>query len=163
MLPWNQRPFEIVYLLNPAFCSILIRETVDAFTDERQQGLPYPLAFLVLPIVLHHHTRSSLPERANFRMFDWLERHPQAKSGFANRSRRLVPYAREAIIFGMQKGILTIDELGNLISIGTPTQPTSWPDISEPSICRDQARFLGRWFAQLGDAAMIFRLWGIRP
>lgn len=162
MLSWNERPFEIAYLLNPAFCGLLLRETVHSFADERKQGLPYALSFLILPIVLHQSTRKALPERANIRMFDWLERYPQLKSGFANRARSLVPYTRESIIFGVQKGILRVDA-GELRSIGTPTQPSEWPNTAEPSLCRDQARFLGRWFAQIGDATSVFRLWGVRP
>lgn len=163
MLPWNERPFEIAYLLNPAFCGLLVRETAHFFTEERQHGLPYALSFLILPIVLHQPTREALPERANTRMFEWLERHPQLNSGFATRSRSLVPYTRESIIFGVQKGILRVDNAGNLRSVDAPTQPSEWPNTAEPSQCRDQARFLGRWFAQAGDATTIFRVWGVRP
>lgn len=163
MLPWNERPFEIAYLLNPAFCGLLVREAAHSFAEERQQGLPYVLSFLILPTVLHQSTRDALPERANVRMFEWLERQPRLKSSFATRARNLAPYTRESIIFGVQKGILMVDNAGNLHSIGTPTQPSEWPNTAEPSQCRDQARFLGRWFAQTGDATTIFRLWGVRP
>ncbi len=163
MLPWNERPFEIAYLLNPAFCSLLIREAAYSFADEQQQGLPYALSFLILPIVLHQSTRETLPERANTRMFEWLDRHPILKSGFAARSKSLGPYSRESVVFGLQKGILAIDSTGNLRSVGSPSQPPDWPTIAEPSRCRDKSRFLGRWFAQTGDTTTIFRLWGVRP
>lgn len=163
MNSWNERPFEIAYLLNPAFCSLLIREAVHSFADEEQHGLPYALAFLILPIILHQATREALPERANMRMFDWLDRHPHLKSGFAIRAKSLVPYTRESVIFGIQKDVLAVDSIGDLRSVNSPTQPSAWSITTEPSECRERARFLGRWFAHTGDVTTIFRLWGVRP
>lgn len=163
MNPWNERPFEIAYLLNPAFCSLLIRESVYSYTNEEQHGLPYALAFLTLPIILHQTTRKALPDRASTRMFDWLDRHPHLKTGFAGRTKSLVPYTRESIIFGIQKDILAIETEGRLRSVNSPSQPSTWPSTSEASECQERARFLGRWYAQTGDATTIFRLWGVRP
>ena len=61
MLPWNERPFELAYLLNPAFISALLVDAVVAHLENEGAGIAYPLLYLVPPLVLHHDTRGTLP------------------------------------------------------------------------------------------------------
>src|SRR3712207_6440195 len=99
---WRDRPPEAAYLLHAAFCALVLRAAVHAYRAERAAGLPLPLAFLVLPIVLHKRTRSALPTTARTRLHTWLASHPEMRVGFADRVTNLVPYTREAILFGVQ-------------------------------------------------------------
>src|ERR1039457_6981771 len=61
---WNDRPPEIAHLFNPAFCALLIREGVLGFVEVSPGGMPYPLVFLLLPIVLHKATRDRFRGRS---------------------------------------------------------------------------------------------------
>lgn len=60
---WEQRPLEIAYLLNPAFCGEIVRQCIPSYTSEARVGSTYTLTFLVLPIVLHSETRSAISPR----------------------------------------------------------------------------------------------------
>jgi len=163
MVPWEERPIEIAHLLNPAFCSLVLRESIASYSNEREQGMPYAIAFLILPLALHRSTRESLPKRVTTQLHEWLDTYPQVKTEFAVRTRRLLPYTREAMIFGIQKEVIALTLGGYLLCPGSSTKPNSWPSNSEPSICLDTGGFLGRWFALTGEASTVFRLWGIRP
>jgi len=61
MIPWEHRPIEVANLFNPAFCGEVIRRCGAGYSAKLQTGMPYALAFLVLPIVLHPATRWSEP------------------------------------------------------------------------------------------------------
>ena len=163
MRAWSERPIEVTNLLNPAFCSLLLRDSIVSFHKEKEQGMPYPLSFLVLPLVLHKPTRDMLPDTIRTRLYVWLGDHPEVYVRFAQRTRQLVPYTKESLTFGVQKGIIDVTEDGNLIPVQGRLKTLSWPTDAEPAICRRKAQFLGRWFAQAGEVATIFAMWGIRP
>lgn len=162
---WDQRPFEIAYLLNPAFCTLLLCEAIVGYQEEHlsDSGMPYPLSFLILPIVLHKTTRELLPRRITKDLYDWLQENPEVYSDYAGRVRRLAPFAREAIIFGMQRGLIGIEQQGELVST-----PHSSPQAATCS-CRELSRYwevaslVGRWFARTGSVATIYRMWRIKP
>ena len=61
MKAWAGRPTELAYLFNPAFCGWVLREAVAGYASVKPAGLPLPLAFLILPVVLHRVTRELVP------------------------------------------------------------------------------------------------------
>jgi hypothetical protein len=163
---WEQRPFEYANLLNPAFCAILLRNAIKSYQDQKKQGMPYPLLFLVLPIVLHGSTRNTLPETTRTKLHIWLQRQPEARVGFGDRTSNLVPYTKEALIFGMQTGIVNICNDGNFTCVKGKLKSisaVSWSKDTEPAICCKKAEFIGRWLAQAGEVSTIYTMWGIRP
>ena len=166
MQSWKERPVEYANLLNPAFCSILLHNAVKGYQLEKGRGMPYPLLFLVLPIVLHRSTREVLPKKIVTKLHIWLQERPEVRVGFGERSRDLVLYTKEAITFGMQTKILSIDKLGNLTIIKRNLKnisTVSWSKDSETTICCKRAEFVGRWLAQAGEVSTIYTMWGICP
>ena len=164
MIPWEKRPLEIANLLNPAFCLLIMREAASEYSKEKAEGFPYVLTFLVLPIVLHRSTRETLPKTKSTKMHVWLEDNQNLRIGFAARVSRLVPYTREALVFGLQKGKIRIDENASVYSEGKLSRfavPHQRP--GDVSTCRDKAKFVGRWFANSGNTSTIFTMWGIKP
>ncbi len=165
MLPlWEQRPFEIANLLNPAFSAVVLRDAIFAYHREKKSNMPFVLGFLILPIVFHEPTRNSFPKRTDIKLAEWIDDNPNIiiTYQFAERMRELTPYTKEAIIFGMRHTIFDIDVRGDLKSLRANLE-TSWPDTSKPSTIRKQSEFLGRWFAKSGEPAKIFRLLGVLP
>ena len=75
MKRWSERPPEVAHLFNPAFCALLLREAVRGFAEVSPSGMPHPLVFLLLPIVLHKATRESLPGSITTKMHPWLQEH----------------------------------------------------------------------------------------
>jgi hypothetical protein len=162
MLSWEQRPSEIANLLNPAFCSLVLREAVKGYQSKKSFGMPYPLAFLVFPLVLHKPTRESFPKKTSAKMRLWLQNQPEIRIGFAERSRQLVTFTKEAILFGTNNNILGInDDL--LVAQGRIKTTKLWVDDSEVSNCLKIAGFLGKWFTTIEDTSTIFIIWGIQP
>jgi len=162
MAAWDERPLEIANLLNPAFCALLLRDAAAGYRQQAASGLPYSVTFLVLPIVLHRPTREALPRTINAIMHAWIQEHSARQVEIVDRVRMLVPYTREAIIFGIQHRALAIVENGALES-AMLRATMSFPDRTDAMTCRHAAGLLGRWFGRTGDASQILAMWGLRP
>jgi hypothetical protein len=125
--------------------------------------MPYPLSFLVLPIVLHAPTRNALPRTIAKKLHAWIEEKQFARVRFVERVRELVSHTKESIIFGCDGHILEIMDSGVLAPL-PPRQPKPpWEHNSESYFCNKKAQFVGRWFGHSGDLATIFAIWGIKP
>lgn len=163
MTDWEGRPFEVANLLNPAFCAVLLTSSVIEYEKAASRGMPYPLAFLVLPVVLHGFTRKEIPRSVATRMHSWLQEKPEMRVGFAERMRAMTPYTREAVIFCIQARVLRLNDQGEIIKGDVRIKPGNWESGAEPNVCRQKAGFVGRWLATAGDLSTIFIMWGIQP
>ena len=162
MIAWNHRAIETASLFNPAFCSIILRQSFAGYTREKNDGMPYILSFLVLPIVLHRFTREQLPKLITTKMHAWLNTQGEVRVQFPQRVRAMNPYTREGLIYGLQSGLFSMDENGHLLSsYGKVKLP--WNIQSESSVCSQKAEFVGRWLAQAGEPNTIYHMWGIQP
>jgi hypothetical protein len=163
MQSWRNRPTEIAHLLNPAFCSLVLVNSVRGFVEEVAEGMPYPLIFLVLPVVLHKRTREALPASVATRMHPWLEDHQQVQVGFADRCTSVIDHTREAMIFAAARNLLQITNDARIKAPDRRFRRPPWPADSEPAVCLEKARFIGRWMANAGQPATLYAMWGIRP
>ncbi|MEA5573496.1 three component ABC system middle component [Calothrix sp. UHCC 0171] len=166
MLSWQERPVEYANLFNPAFCSILLYNAIKGYQKEKKQGMPYPLIFLVLPLVLHQSTRNLLPRTTRTKLHIWLQNKPEVRVKFSDRTSNLVPHTKEALAFGMQTGIIGFGDDGKFTSSKSQLKnisAVSWSEGTEPAICFKKAEFIGRWFAQAGEVSTIYIMWGICP
>lgn len=159
---WEERPIEVANLLNPAFCALLLRDATADYQGRTLEGLPFPLAFLVLPIVLHKPTRDALPSTTNSLFHSWLQDNTLLQLEVSRLVLRLRPYSREAILFGLQHNMLRISDDGNLLS-ATDRIRNPFPNESEPAECRARAAFIGRWFRKSGNITQLLAMWGLRP
>jgi hypothetical protein len=168
MSPWTERPTEVANLLNPAFVGVLLRKAVEGYTDEAEMGLPYELAFLVVPLCLHPNTMSRLPARAaSTPLHAWLQREENRDVlvSFGDRVSSLVPFTREAIVFAGQRGVITFNDSGRLQIGDAPLRGiTTYPNTSDGiKQAVRRAEFVGRWFALAGTTTTVFSLLGVRP
>lgn len=161
MTPWARRPAELANLLNPAFCGLLLFKATQSYHRESGSGMPLPLTFLVLPIVLHATTRASLPRSVATTLIAWLERSPENRIEFDQRARSLVPFTRESLMFLLDRNCLAAIG-GDLVPdrVSPSRYQTSTDEVVE---CVNRAEFVGRWFARAGDAATIYALFGLQP
>jgi hypothetical protein len=163
MTPWEDRPFEVANLLNPAFCGLLLADAACAYAQRRNEGLPYPLSFLVLPLSLHRETRGLLPATIRTKMHVWLQVNAQVRIGFASRCRHLVPYTKEAIVFGTVNGLLRVSSSGCLETSPGRRSSTRTSERCDVMECQRSAAFVGRWLASSTDVASVYMMWGIMP
>jgi hypothetical protein len=161
MVPWQERPFEMAYLLNPAFLSLIVANAAKGCNEEGNVGLKFAYAFLVPPLVLHEVTRLTLPHDTRTTIHDWLTAYPEVQINLAIHTHRLVPYVQEAIMFSLNSHVIAINEEGRIILVQARIDH-DWPEDTEPFDCCRKARLLGRWFAQF-DTHPIFEMLGVRP
>ena len=166
MLPellWKKRPFEIRNLLNPAFCAVLLCQAIEGYQQESKQDMPYPLVFLVLPLVFPQKIRNSLQNIQVDKSFNtWIQDNSLNFLDFNNVVDFLNPYTKEAIIISMQFNFLAIKK-GKLLLPKRLCEPTEiWNNQSESMDCYTKSKFVGRWFARIGSTTIIFKSLGIR-
>lgn len=165
MRPWTERPVEEAALLNPAFCATVLTTALDGYVEHAPSGMSFPLAFLVLPLVLHKQTREALPSTVRTSMAAWIESHSEARIGLAERVRALAPFTREALLFGSTHRVLGFSESGRLAVLGdlSGVRKYSRTTSAETRACIEKGLFVGRWFAAAGSEQTILSLWGVRP
>src|SRR5579871_5442366 len=118
MKTWAERPTELAYLFNPAFCGWVLREAIEGYASVQATGMPLPLAFLVLPVVLHQATRERLPGAVTTKLHVWLQEHPEVRIQFAERTKELASFTREGLLFLGTRGQLRITDDGDVTIVG---------------------------------------------
>jgi Family of unknown function (DUF6521) len=105
---WSDRSVEQARLLNPAFLAALLWSCSEGYKSVAEQGIPFPLTFIAMPVTLHKATRESLPKTTRTSMATWLVQNPQAHVRFAERATALVPLIKEGILFGANGKLIEV-------------------------------------------------------
>lgn len=165
MRNWIERPREEAYLFNPAFCCTLLTAACAGYQEAPGRNLPFPVAFMVLPIVLHKQTRQSLPPTTRSSFPAWIQDNASLKIQFQERLVSLKPHTREAILLGISTGWLELIGQGDLSAPNGPSAANRTVRMlkEEAKECVQRAKFLGKWFASAGSTETTMALWGIRP
>jgi hypothetical protein len=163
--PWSERPTEVANLLNPAFTGAALRLAVSGFHKEANVGMPFELAFLVFPFALHEETRSRLPRAVSTMLHSWLHENRDVVVAFTERTRSLVPFTKEAIVFTCQRNVLKVNDDGSLLPGDAALKKlASYKTASEDiKAALNRSEFVGRWFALSGTPMTILTLLGVRP
>ncbi len=163
MIPWEKRPVEIANLLNPAFCGEVLRRSIAQYTAAASRSFPYPLAFLILPIVLHRNTRDKIPKSFRKQMHAWLMENQDVKIGFAERAKNLIEITRESVAFLMQIGALSLNTQGLIMPSGYHPSKISPQIAGEIYDCYKKAEIVGQMLARAGTPSTIYIMWGVKP
>ncbi|WP_424813476.1 three component ABC system middle component [Roseococcus sp. YIM B11640] len=163
-IAWNKRPREEAALLNPAFSGELIFRATHEYVHAKDAPFALPLAFLVLPLVMHAATRESLPRRANAAMAGWMAENGPVLALVASRTLQLRPISREALMFVIRVNALAISEGG--LAVGErPLRAASRASATTPETdaMRRSAALVGRWFAQQPSPGSVLQSMGVEP
>jgi hypothetical protein len=161
--PAGGRPAERDALYNPALIALILAQAATDHEKRSGTGLPFSLAFLVAPIVLHGPTRSALPRQARKKMGEWLELHPVLRAGLARRATSLAPSVRAGVRYGLRGGAVALTD-GVLTAPSKPKVKGKNIMLSdEVSDILKQANYVGGWFAMNGTPAAIYALWRVKP
>lgn len=161
---WSDRSIEQARLLNPAFLAALIWSCAEGYGSIDAQGIPYPLSFVAVPVVLHKSTRESLPRAIRTSLAAWLGENPQVHVRFAERATSLVPLIKEGVLFGANGQMLNISS-SRIVAAPRPRSMARFLRESSDEVqdCMAKAKFVGRWFASSGDYTTVMTLLGIMP
>lgn len=162
MKNWNLRTHEVAFLLNPAFCGRVLCSTIKTYNEKANRALPFPLIYLVLPLVLHKETRANINSRTQLQL--WVQRYPQLLIDFPKRARELVPITNESVEFLLQTGNIILTPNGELEMSPTlkSLSKTKFVD-DEISECLKKGEHVAKWFVAAGKAETIYIELGVRP
>jgi hypothetical protein len=160
--PWNQRPFEIRNLFNPAFCGLVLFRAIQGYEEEDTRGMPFSLSLLVLPLCLHKDSREVIAASTRSYLLKVAEKNPQVQVGFADRVTAMLPYAFEGFGLLMERGCISVADDGRLQAVPDKVRK-SVTGTDETISCQRAARFVGREFARIADRVTVYTTFGIRP
>lgn len=165
MTRWSQGTIEERVLLNPAFCASVLWHFASAGAEAGTRPLTFVESFLVLPIVLHRATRDSLPRSTRTSFSVWLDENPTSRSTIAARARLLVPFTKDAILFGGMHRVIRLenDVISADMSWKKKINAALREGTDEVRLCAKRASFVGTWFQTSGSATTVMALLGVRP
>lgn len=159
---WSRRTPEVAYLLNPAFCGIILYSSIKEYNKVLHKAFPFPLIYLVLPLVLHRQTRINISSRTQ--LIVWIHKNAKLLIDFPLRAKELVPITNEAIEFLLQteKVILTLNGEFEIPHTSRTISMNKYADC-EIKECIKKAEHVARWFASTGRTETIYINLGVRP
>ncbi|MGB7547314.1 MAG: three component ABC system middle component [Terracidiphilus sp.] len=162
MKRWDQRPFEIRNLFNPAFCGLILFRALQGYEEENPDGMPFSLTLLVLPMCLQKDSRQVIADNPRSYLLKTVEKNPQLLVGFANRARTLLPFAFEAFGLLMERDCFVVSQDGRLKTVPGRVRK-SVTGTSESISCQRVARIIGKEFARIADRVTVYTTFGVRP
>ncbi len=162
MKRWDQRPFEIRNLFNPAFCGLVLFRAMRGYEEKDVRGMPFSLSLLVLPLCLHKDSREVIAGSPRSYLLNTTERNPQVQVGFADRVTAMLPYAFEGFALLMERGCISVAPDGRLQTVPDKVRKTV-TGTDETKSCQRVARIVGKEFARIADRVTVYTTFGIRP
>lgn len=162
MKRWDQRPFEIRNLFNPAFCGLVLFRAMQGYEEEDPRGIPFSLSLLVLPLCLHKDSREVIAGSSRSYLLKTMEKNPQVQVGFADRVTVMQPYAFEGFGLLMERGCISVADDGRIQTVPNKVRK-SVTGTDETKSCQRVARIVGKEFARIADRVTVYTTFGIRP
>ena len=162
MKRWNQRPFEIRNLFNPAFCGLVLFRALNGYEEQDPRGMPFSLSLLVLPLCLHKDSREVIASNPRSYLLKTAEKNQQVMVGLADRVTQTLPYAFEGFGLLMERGCIAVAGDGRIQTVPDKVRKTV-SGTDETVSCQKVARIVGREFARIADRATVYTAFGIRP
>ncbi|AZG07819.1 hypothetical protein EGT29_07995 [Pigmentiphaga sp. H8] len=170
MTAWQERTIEQRNLLNPAFCAVAVWHLARGYRTESMApanepaGLPLELAFVGASLVLRGHTRDQLPSSVSTSLATWVHDHPLERSAVAKGVIVLREPVREALLFGAQYGMLSLDGRRLDATDEHSKKIKSYLRTSSAEVreCMRRAEFVGRWLCKAGAPPTVLALLGVQ-
>lgn len=162
MKSWAKRPREIRNLFNPAFCGVVLLRSLVSFETVQQDGMPFSLSLLILPLSLHKASRETIISGSRSYLTKIVDMSPEILVGLPERTRSLLPYTFEAYGLLLQLGAISVSADGRISTTRgcLRKQPAG---TEESQACQLAAHILGKKFAAIGDRVTIYSTFGVRP
>ena len=147
-------------MLNPALLAVVTAAAASEYERAEGEPMPWPLAYLVAPLVLHRGTRDALPRTTRTHLGNWVSQNPLIHAGIPARAQSLAEPVREGLRFGLWHGVLEVDDRGRLTGdSGDGSTKTS----AEARQIIAKAGLVGKWLAKIDQPATAFAVLGVAP
>lgn len=154
---------EAFNLLNPAFCGKILLHCIQSYSKSMKGPMPYPLLYLILPLILHKETRDHLPVKSQEFLHTWVQSNQYLFLDFAKRTKELVSITNYAITFLLQNNAIILDSFANVAITAIELNDKSYSGDDEINDCSAKSKTIGRMFARSGKVSNIFRVLGVSP
>lgn len=148
-------------MFNPALIAVIIAAAANQYEETCEFAMPWPLSFLVTPMVLHAPTREALPRTSRTSLAKWVSDNAVLSAGFPARASYMGPTVREGVRFGLREQMFALVP-GNALLCRTLPKTTARAPGDLAPIVRG-AGMLGRVFGRTGDAATVFAALRVQP
>lgn len=150
MKRWDQRPFEIRNLFNPAFCGLVLFRALHGYEEEDARGMPFSLSLLVLSLCLHKDSREVIAGSSRSYLLKTIEKNQQVMVGFADRVTKMLPFTFEGFGLLMERGCIIVTDDGRIQTVPNKVRKTV-SGTDETISCQRVARIVGKEFARIAD------------
>jgi Family of unknown function (DUF6521) len=155
---------ELERLLNPAYCCSILAQYTHSYTSSSTIGLPYPLLFLCLPLVLHENICQTINEYGlSYGLHSFITKNPFILIELSKRVDGFLLVTQKTLLFGIASGTLFVEPHSLTISSAEAfvrqIKVTFEGEMFKPY---QAAQRLGKWFSQL-TIAEVFLFLGIQP
>lgn len=160
MKKWSERPKEIAFLFNPAFCGAILFNTIKTYQAKTSNAFPFPLIYLVLPLIINKRIREKISPRNKFHV--WVQNNVDLLINFGKSTRDFVQLTNEAIEFLLQTKKISINEEGKLEA----NEKENLKKIiinEEITDCLKKTETISKWFASQTKIEMVYIILGVRP
>ncbi|MDN5745730.1 MAG: DUF6521 family protein [Nocardioidaceae bacterium] len=161
MTAWRFRSRAQAAMLNPALLAAITAAAASEYKRATGEPMPWPLAYLIAPLVLHRSTRESLPRTTRTHLGNWVSQNPVIHAGLSARAQSLAEPVREGLRFGLRHGALEVDDRGRLT--GDLVAPAKKAAPGEAGQIIAKAGLVGKWLAKIDHPATVFAVMGVAP
>lgn len=160
---WEERNTIVANLFNPAFCGEVIRTVAYSYNKHSDTKFPFVFAFISLPILLHKRTRNEMPRSIRTYFFVWVEKNDSLFFDFPKRTKGMVQFTKEAIMFLLTHKKIRLTDEGGIDTDGVRPKASKNPDADEYNDIIKKAEMLGKWLAITSEPRSIFSFFRITP
>lgn len=147
-------------MFNPGLTAATVAVTANQYGEITGMPMPWSLAFLAVPLVLHKPTRDALPRTSRTGLAKWVADQPVLTANFPARAKHLSPFVREGVRFGLQQEILELVGGDRLQAQLPRRKPEQFGDIA--AIIR-AAGMVGRVFGKVGSTFTVYATLRVQP
>ncbi len=135
---------------------------LEGYESEEEEGMPFSVSLLILPLSLHKETRESFLAGSRSYFAKIIETNPQILVGFSDRAKGLMPYSLEALGYLMNYGAISVTDSGNIKLVPKGVRKTI-TGTDESKACQSVAKTIGKKLAVINDRVTIYTSLGVRP
>jgi hypothetical protein len=158
---------DIIATTNPAYCSLVLRSFVRAYTDTAEGAEPeFPLAFFAVPAVLSGTiSRTFAGTNSRTGLLNWINRSPEVRLELPSLLKRSVPLVRATLVFGLQTNVFTLTPEGriHLSANRFQKEPKDPANVDLTRRHHSLAKSLGAWCGGVRSSSTVFMSIGIAP
>lgn len=160
--PWDVRSPVPAAMFNPALISTTIATAANQYEETSGLAMPWPLAYLVVPLVLHRPTREGLPRTKATSLAKWADDNTVLVSGLPARAQHLAPHVREGLRFGLREGMMEVIGGDALRSLAKPQIEVRKVE-GDLAVIYQASRLIGRVLGRAGSPVDIFATLRVQP